>query len=131
MGTRLAACMKAADELVARGLSTTVADARFVKPLDEELIGKLAESHDVLITVEEGAAGGFGSRVLSFLAWSGSLDKGIKVRTMTMPDVFIEHAKPEHQVEAAHLTAPHIVKVALNALGHESIGVKSGTPKRA
>ncbi|MBD24276.1 MAG: 1-deoxy-D-xylulose-5-phosphate synthase [Candidatus Marinimicrobia bacterium] len=131
LGTRLAACMKAADELVARGLSTTVADARFVKPLDEELIGKLAESHDVLITVEEGAAGGFGSRVLSFLAWSGSLDKGIKVRTMTMPDVFIEHAKPEHQVEAAHLTAPHIVKVALNALGHESIGVKSGTPKRA
>ena len=131
LGTRLAACLQAADELAARGLSTTVADARFAKPLDEALIDQLAETHDVLITVEEGAAGGFGARVLSQLAWSGRLDKGLKVRTMTMPDVFVEHAKPEDQVEAAHLTSPHIVKVVLNALGQESVGVTKETPVRA
>ncbi len=131
LGTRLAACLQAADELAARGLSTTVADARFAKPLDEALIDQLAETHDVLITVEEGAAGGFGARVLSQLAWSGRLDKGLKVRTMTMPDVFVEHAKPEDQVEAAHLTAPHIVKVALNALGQESLGATNDAPVRA
>lgn len=131
LGTRLTACLQAADDLAARGLSTTVADARFAKPLDEELIGRLAETHEVLITVEEGAAGGFGARVLSQLAWSGCLDKGLKVRTMTMPDIFVEHAKPEDQVEAAHLTAPHIVAVALTALGQESLGAASESPARA
>lgn len=131
LGTRLAACLQAADDLAARGLSTTVADARFVKPLDEALIDRLAETHEVLITIEEGAAGGFGARVLSQLAWTGRLDKGLKVRTMTMPDVFIEHAKPEDQVEAARLTAPRIVEVALSALGQESIGTASETPARA
>ncbi len=131
LGTRLAACLRAAGDLAARGLSTTVADARFVKPLDEALIDQLADTHEVFITVEEGAAGGFGARVLSQLAWTGRLDKGLKVRTMTMPDAFIEHAKPENQVEAAHLTAPHIVATALSALGQESVGAASATPARA
>ena len=131
LGTRLAACMQAADELAARGLSTTVADARFAKPLDEELISRLAEEHEVLITIEEGAAGGFGARVLSQLAWTGHLDNGLKVRTMTMPDEFIEHAKPEDQVKAAGLTAPRIVEVVQAALGHESLGAANETPARA
>jgi 1-deoxy-D-xylulose-5-phosphate synthase len=117
IGTRLAECLKAADELAARGLSTTVADARFAKPLDTDLINQLADHHQVLVTVEEGAAGGFGAAVLHHLAWAGRLENGLKVRTMTMPDLFLEHAKPEEQLAAAGLTATHIAATVLGALG--------------
>ncbi|TAL02948.1 MAG: 1-deoxy-D-xylulose-5-phosphate synthase [Rhodospirillaceae bacterium] len=119
LGTRLAECLKAADELAARGLSTTVADARFAKPLDSDLINQLADHHEVLVTVEEGSAGGFGAAVLHHLAWSGRLDRGLKVRTMTMPDAFIEHAKPEEQLVTAGLTSLHIAATVVGALGRE------------
>jgi 1-deoxy-D-xylulose-5-phosphate synthase len=118
LGTRLAECLKAADALAARGLSCTVADARFAKPLDKDLIARLADQHDVLITVEE-SAGGFGSAVLQYLAASGRLDQGLKIRTLTMPDVFFEQAKPEEQLQAAGLTAFHIAAAAVGALGLE------------
>jgi len=121
LGTRLADCLKAAEDLTARGLSTTVADARFAKPLDADLINKLADTHEVLVTVEEGSAGGFGAAVLHHLAWAGRLDKGLKVRTLTMPDAFYEHAKPEDQLLAAGLTAPNIVATALQALGIDAV----------
>jgi len=117
IGTRLADCLKAADALAARGLSCTVADARFLKPLDKDLVGQLADHHEVLVTVEEGAAGGFGAAVLHYLAMSGRLDRGLKVRILTMPDVFLEHAKPEEQLQAAGLTAAHIAAAAVAALG--------------
>ena len=94
-GTRLAECLKAAEELDAYGLSTTVADARFAKPLDTALIDRLAREHEVLVTVEEGAVGGFGSHVLAHLATSGALDRGLKVRTLAMPDRFVDQDKPE------------------------------------
>jgi 1-deoxy-D-xylulose-5-phosphate synthase len=123
LGTRLADSLKAADDLAARGLSTTVADARFAKPLDQALIDQLAAHHEVLVTVEEGAAGGFGAAVLHHLAQSGRLDRGLKVRCMTMPDVFFEHAKPEDQVVAAHLGAADIAATVLKALGQDSRGV--------
>ncbi|HEY7689625.1 MAG TPA: 1-deoxy-D-xylulose-5-phosphate synthase, partial [Dongiaceae bacterium] len=93
-GTRLAECIKAAEDLSARGLSTTVADARFCKPLDEELVSRLAREHEVLITIEEGAIGGFASHVLQHLAATGQLDRGLKIRPMILPDVFIDHEKP-------------------------------------
>ncbi len=121
LGTRLADCLKAADDLATRGLSTTVADARFAKPLDADLINKLADTHEVLVTVEEGSSGGFGAAVLHLLAWSGRLDKGLKVRTLTMPDEFFEHMKPEDQMLAAGLTTGNIVATALKALGVESV----------
>ncbi len=117
LGTRLAECLKAADDLGARGLSTTVADARFAKPLDADLLKRLAEQHDVLVTVEEGSSGGFGAAVLTHLASAGLLDKGLKIRTITMPDIFYEHMKPEDQLQAAGLTASNIVATALQALG--------------
>ena len=119
LGTRLADCLKAADALAARGLTCTVADARFAKPLDQDLIGQLADHHEVMITVEEAAAGGFGAAVLHFLAATGRLDHGLRIRTLTMPDVFLEHAKPEEQLQAAGLTAGHIAAAALVALGRE------------
>ncbi len=131
LGTRLAECLKAADELAARGLSTTVADARFVKPLDTELINRLADNHEVVITVEEGAAGGFGAAVLHHLAGSGRLDKGLRIRALTMPDAFFEHMKPEDQLLAAGLTAPSIVAAALRALGVEDVERASEKPVRA
>ncbi len=117
LGTRLQEVLKAADRLATHGYSTTVADARFAKPLDEELIRKLAESHDVLITIEEGAIGGFGSHVLHFLAREGLLDKGIKVRPMVLPDRFIDQDKPEAMYETAGLNASGIVATALDAMG--------------
>ncbi len=123
LGTRLADALKAADDLAARGLPATVADARFAKPLDTAMIEKLAATHEVLVTVEEGAAGGFGAAVLHHLAWSGHLDKGLKVRTMTMPDKFFEHAKPEDQIAAAHLDAAGIAATVLKALGQDSRGL--------
>jgi 1-deoxy-D-xylulose-5-phosphate synthase len=117
LGTRLGEALKAADELAARGLSTTVADARFAKPLDRELILKLAATHKLLITVEEGAAGGFGAHVLTLLTDAGALDSGLKVRTMTLPDKFQDHDKPDRMYAAAGLDAKGIVAKAIAALG--------------
>ncbi|CAN0653566.1 1-deoxy-D-xylulose-5-phosphate synthase [Nitratireductor aquimarinus] len=120
LGGRLEDCMKAADELDAAGLSTTVADARFAKPLDTEMIRRLAQEHEVLITIEEGSIGGFGSHVLNFLAHEGLLESGVKVRPMAMPDRFIGHAKPERMVEDAGLDAPAIVRTVFAALGQQA-----------
>jgi 1-deoxy-D-xylulose-5-phosphate synthase len=117
LGTRLQEVLKAADRLATHGYSTTVADARFAKPLDEDLIRKLAETHDVLITIEEGSIGGFGSHVLHFLAREGLLDKGLKVRPMVLPDRFIDQDKPDAMYETAGLNASGIVATALDALG--------------
>ena len=116
-GARLAECLKAADELAARGLSTTVADARFCKPLDHDLVRRLANEHEVLITIEEGAIGGFASHVLHFLATAGMLDAGLKIRPMILPDRFIDHDSPAKQYDEAELNAKHIVATALSALG--------------
>lgn len=117
LGARLMECYQAADELAARGLSTTVADARFAKPLDEDLILRLAREHEVLLTVEEGSVGGFGSHVLNLLAERGALDGGLRVRTITLPDRFVDHAKPVEQYEDAGLQARDIVETAVTALG--------------
>ncbi|WP_293210015.1 transketolase C-terminal domain-containing protein, partial [Parvibaculum sp.] len=119
LGTRLAEALKAADQLGALGFSATVADARFAKPLDEELVARLAREHEVFITVEEGSVGGFGSHVLDFLARSGALDKGLKVRPMALPDTFIDQDKPEKMYDTARLNAAQIVETALMALGNE------------
>jgi 1-deoxy-D-xylulose-5-phosphate synthase len=119
LGGRLTECMKAAQELGTYGLSTTVADARFAKPLDTELINRLAREHEVVITVEEGAIGGFGSHVLHHLAMTGMLDHGLKIRTMVLPDVFLDHDSPLAQYDRAGLNARHIVAMALSALGRE------------
>jgi 1-deoxy-D-xylulose-5-phosphate synthase len=117
LGARLQEALKAAEELAARGLSTTVADARFAKPLDRELILALAADHELLVTIEEGAAGGFGAHVLTMLAEGGALDNGLKVRTMTLPDAFQEQDKPERMYATAGLDAKGIVAKALAALG--------------
>ncbi len=119
LGARLQECMKAADELARLGLSATVADARFAKPLDTGLIERLAREHEVLLTIEEGAIGGFGSHVLHHLAHAGMLDRGLKVRPMILPDRFIDHDAPYQQYETAGLNARHIVETALSALGRE------------
>ncbi|MFL2771357.1 MAG: 1-deoxy-D-xylulose-5-phosphate synthase [Rhodospirillaceae bacterium] len=119
LGTRLADCLRAADELLTKGLPTTVADARFAKPLDVELVLNLAEDHEVLVTIEEGSRGGFGAYVLETLADRGALDHGLKVRTITMPDLFLDHSKPEDQVVAAGLSASGIVDIVLAALGQD------------
>ncbi|WP_406855321.1 1-deoxy-D-xylulose-5-phosphate synthase [Alsobacter sp. KACC 23698] len=116
LGSRLADCLAAADELAARGLSTTVADARFAKPLDAALVESLARDHDVLVTVEEGSVGGFGSFVLNHLAWAGLLDRGLKVRPMCLPDRFVDHDAPERMIAAAGLDAHAIVATAVTAL---------------
>ena len=116
-GTRLAEAMRAADELGAHGLSTTVADARFAKPLDHDLVRRLASEHEVLVTIEEGSIGGFGSFVMQHLALEGLLESGLKIRPITIPDAWFDHDKPDKQYEAAGLTAKHIVATALEALG--------------
>ncbi|HXM85209.1 MAG TPA: 1-deoxy-D-xylulose-5-phosphate synthase, partial [Stellaceae bacterium] len=116
-GTRLAECLKAADELAHAGLSTTVADARFLKPLDTDLVERLAREHEVLITVEEAAIGGFSSHVLDHLARVGLLDQGLKVRPMLLPDRFLDHDAPAKQYDEAGLNARHIKQTALVALG--------------
>ncbi len=121
LGTRLAECMKAADQLQSFGLSTTVADARFAKPLDTRLIRDLALNHEVLVTVEEGSVGGFGSYVLQFLSDEGLLDRGLRVRTKVLPDVFIDHGKPEAMYEDAGLNASGIVKTVFAALGRADV----------
>lgn len=123
-GTRLADCLLAAEDLDAAGLSTTVADARFAKPLDHDLIRQLARNHEVLITIEEGAVGGFASHVLQFLAEDGLLDGGLKVRPMVMPDVWMEQAKPEAMYAAAGLDRAGIVSTVFKALGQkQDIGI--------
>ncbi|MFQ6181991.1 1-deoxy-D-xylulose-5-phosphate synthase [Sinorhizobium meliloti] len=118
-GTRLADCLLAAEDLDAAGLSTTVADARFAKPLDHDLIRQLARHHEVLITIEEGAVGGFASHVLQFLAEEGLLDGGLKVRPMVMPDIWMEQAKPEAMYARAGLDRAGIVSTVFKALGQK------------
>ncbi len=125
LGTRLAEALKAAEQLGALGLSTTVADARFVKPLDTDLVARLAREHEVLVTVEEGSIGGFGSHVLDFLARSGILDRGLKVRPMALPDIFIDHDKPEAMYDIAGLNAAQIVETVLAALGGQETAIAS------
>ncbi|HEY0219028.1 MAG TPA: 1-deoxy-D-xylulose-5-phosphate synthase [Afipia sp.] len=127
-GTRLGECLKAADELESLGLSTTVADARFMKPLDIDMVLKLANTHEVLITVEEGSIGGFGTHVMQALADHGVLDKGLRVRAMVLPDTFIDHDKPEAMYAQAGLDAKGIVAKVFEALGKD---VKSETVKLA
>ena len=122
LGTRLEEALKAADEFAVKGLSCTVADARFAKPLDLAMIRKLALEHDVLITVEEGSIGGFGSHVLDYLSNEGLMEQGLKVRTMKLPDVFIDQNSPNVMYEIAGLTAADIVKTALQALSHNNVG---------
>ncbi|WP_353642268.1 1-deoxy-D-xylulose-5-phosphate synthase [Mesorhizobium sp. WSM2239] len=119
-GTRLRDCLLAAEELAAAGLPTTVADARFAKPLDEDLVRRLARSHEVLVTVEEGAIGGFASHVLQFLARDGLLDSGLKVRPLVLPDVFTDHAKPEKMYADAGLDSAGIVRTVFAALGRSA-----------
>jgi 1-deoxy-D-xylulose-5-phosphate synthase len=121
-GARLGECLIAAERLAARGLSATVADARFAKPLDRNLIKRLVRHHEVLITIEEGAAGGFGSHVLHYLAAEGLLDSGVKIRTMCLPDLFIEHDKPEKMYAQASLDATGIVRTVFLALGVPEAG---------
>ncbi len=120
LGTRLQECLKAAEELEAMGLSTTVADARFAKPLDRDLVLRLAREHEALITVEEGSVGGFGSFVLQLLAEEGVLDTGLKIRPMILPDRFLDQDKPAAMYDTAGLNAPHILATALAALGKEA-----------
>lgn len=117
LGTRLQESLKAADLLAARGVSATVADARFAKPLDADMILRLAREHECLVTVEEGAMGGFGAFVLQLLAEKGALDAGLKIRTLTLPDVFQDQDKPEIMYAQAGLDADHIAATALTALG--------------
>ena len=127
LGGRLQEALSAADELQTRGLSTTVADARFAKPLDEDMIRMLAREHEVLITLEEGSIGGFGAHVMQFLAMAGFLDAGLKIRPMLLPDRFVAHGTPAGMYEDAGLTADHIVDMALSALGSNSATM----PRRA
>ena len=116
-GARLGECLQAANELAGYGLSTTVADARFAKPLDVELLLRLAREHEVLITIEEGAIGGFAAHVMHTLAGHGMLDGGLKLRSMLLPDAFIDHDKPERMYADAGLDAKAIVANAMSALG--------------
>ena len=119
-GARLAECLVAAEDLAAKGLSTTVADARFAKPLDTDLVRRLAREHEVLITIEEGSVGGFASHVLQYLATAGLLDHGLKVRPMVLPDRFIDHASPARQYAAGRPRRAAIVATALAALGRQA-----------
>jgi 1-deoxy-D-xylulose-5-phosphate synthase len=116
-GARLGECLKAADLLAARGVSATVADARFAKPLDGDLILRLAREHEALITVEEGAIGGFGAFVLQMLAARGVLDSGLKVRTLTLPDLFQDQDKPEAMYAQVGLDAAGLAEAAFSVLG--------------
>ena len=124
LGTRLAEALKAADQLEAKGLSTTVADLRFAKPLDSALIRKLMATHEVVVTVEEAAIGGLGAHVLTLASDEGLTDAGLKIRTMRLPDLFQDHDDPVTQYDEAGLNAPHIVETALAALRHNSAGVE-------
>ncbi|PPD29834.1 MAG: 1-deoxy-D-xylulose-5-phosphate synthase [Hyphomicrobium sp.] len=125
-GTRLQECLKAADQLAALGLSTTVADARFMKPLDADLIARLAREHEVMIMVEEGSVGGFGSHVLHHLATTGLLDRGLRVRSLVLPDQFIDQDTPALMYERAGLGAAGIVETAFGALGRAWVDRQEG-----
>ena len=118
-GARMQQCLLAGEKLAGYGLSATIADARFAKPLDHDLVRRLAREHEVLITIEEGSIGGFAAQVMQFLALEGLLDGGIKIRPMTLPDRFIDQDAPEKMYETAGLDAKSIVAMALNALGRE------------
>jgi 1-deoxy-D-xylulose-5-phosphate synthase len=124
-GTRLAESLKAAEALASRGVSVTVADARFAKPLDRELVLRLARGHEALVTVEEGAVGGFGSHVAQLLAEEGVFDRGLKFRSLVLPDVFIDQASPEAMYRAAGLDAGHIEAKVLEALGVAVVGKRA------
>ncbi len=121
LGARLQECLHAANELAALGYSTTVADARFAKPLDTDLIDRLVRNHEVLITIEEGSIGGFAAHVMQHLAMSGAMDSGLKIRPMMLPDRFLEQDAPAAQYETAGLAAPDIVRTALEALGKQAV----------
>jgi 1-deoxy-D-xylulose-5-phosphate synthase len=121
LGNRLQNCLEAADELAQYGLPATVADARFAKPLDAALIRRLALEHEVLVTVEDGAGGGFGAHVLSHMAREGLLERGVKVRTMNLPDFFVGHGSPDQQYAEARLTKGDIVTTVLAALGQPQL----------
>ena len=131
LGTRLEQACLAAEQLEAEGLPATVADARFMKPLDTELIDRLVANHEMLITVEEGSLGGFGAHILHYLAQAGHLDTGLKVRSLTLPDVFIDHDKPFAMYEAARLNADSIVAAAKKALNKDASDVVDLKPKSA
>jgi 1-deoxy-D-xylulose-5-phosphate synthase len=131
LGTRLAEALKAADDLDARGLSTTVADMRFAKPLDMALIRKLAATHDVLLTIEEGAIGGFGSHVLTMASDEGLTDAGLKIRTLRLPDLYQDHDNPAKQYADAGLDAASIVRTVLDALRYNSVGAVDEGAARA
>ena len=121
LGSRLKDCLLAAEQLAALGLSTTVADARFAKPLDTELIKQIAQDHELLIILEEGSVGGFSSQVLHFLALEGLLDGGLKVRPMTLPDIFIDHASSDEQYKIAQLDSASIIDVVVKTLGNSEL----------
>ncbi len=121
LGSRLKDCLLAAEQLAALGLSTTVADARFAKPLDTELIKQMAQDHELLIILEEGSVGGFSSQVLHFLALEGLLDGGLKVRPMTLPDIFIDHASSDEQYKIAQLDSASIIDVVVKTLGNSEL----------
>lgn len=124
LGARLSEALKAAEELETRGLPTTVADLRFAKPLDTDLIAKLMHNHEVIVTVEEGAIGGLGAHVLTFASDEGLTDNGLKVRTLRLPDVFQDQDSPDKQYDEAGLNAPDIVATVLRALRHNSANVE-------
>ena len=124
-GTRLGEVLKAAESLAAKGLAPTIADARFAKPLDRELILRLAQDHEALVTVEEGAIGGFGSHVAQLLADEGVFDRGLKYRSMVLPDTFIDHASPEAMYRAAGMNAPEIEAKVLEVLGVATVGKRA------
>lgn len=124
-GARLSEVEKSAKELAGYGLTPTIADARFAKPLDTELVTRLAKEHEVLITIEEGAVGGFGAFVLHYLADSGALDAGLKIRTMTLPDTFQDQDSPFAMYEAAGLNAKHITAKVLEVLGRDAEAAKA------
>jgi 1-deoxy-D-xylulose-5-phosphate synthase len=126
LGTRLGEALKAADELDAKGLSTSVADMRFAKPLDEGLIRRLLTTHEVAVTIEEAAVGGFGAHVLTLASDEGLIDAGLKLRTMRLPDSFQDQDKPEKQYDEAGLNAEHIVATVLKALRINNVGVVEG-----
>ena len=122
LGTRLAECLAAAEELSTRGISVTVADARFAKPLDTALIDQLVSEHEALITIEEGSTGGFGCFVLQYLAEVGALDEGLRVRTMVLPDVFLDQDKPERLYTRAGLDSKSIVAKVIETLPRSAMG---------
>ena len=124
LGTRLTEAEKAAAELEAKGLSTTVADLRFAKPLDSEMIRRLMTTHEVVVTIEEASIGGLGAHVLTLASDEGLTDAGLKIRTMRLPDTFQDHDKPEKQYDEARLNAPHIVETVLKALRVNSAGIE-------